>query len=262
VISVERESRTLQNARKRLFLSRAEQIALWSVYQIFQDALRGTSLFNFDAACIQGIPLNSSRLPEIPHLHLLPAAIELLELEQQVAPAQQQAFQRSLADTLRTIASRYDYILLDCPPHLFRVTHAALIASLYTVIPYNPDFLSLSGLKILCKLLGSMDEKMQGVRPGFARNQIAAMILNRFEKRGKIWGQARTELEIQVKNLKNSGQVHPECILLDPPLRQSIHIAEASSEHKPVIIHAPQSLGAEDFSELTSNFIHHFENTL
>ncbi len=88
------------------------------------------------------------------------------------------------------------------------------------------------------------------------------MVLNRFEKRGLIWGQARTELEVQLAQLKVAGQVHQKCVLLEPPIRNNVHVAESSSEHKPVVIHAPDSIGGEDFSLLTQNFINHFEKNL
>ncbi|MDR2891799.1 MAG: ParA family protein [Deltaproteobacteria bacterium] len=54
-----------------------------------------------------------------------------------------------LKQALMLIESEYDYIVLDCPPHLSILLVNAIIASDLLVIPIQTDFLALHGLKLL-----------------------------------------------------------------------------------------------------------------
>lgn len=54
-----------------------------------------------------------------------------------------------LQEGLAVIAEEYDYIILDCPPHMGILLVNALVASDLLVIPIQTDFLALNGLRLL-----------------------------------------------------------------------------------------------------------------
>ncbi|GEB80430.1 MAG TPA: ParA family protein [Desulfovibrio sp.] len=54
-----------------------------------------------------------------------------------------------LQDAVSLVRDRYDYILLDCPPHVGILLVNALVAADLLVIPIQTDFLALHGLKLL-----------------------------------------------------------------------------------------------------------------
>jgi chromosome partitioning protein len=54
-----------------------------------------------------------------------------------------------LKQSLAMVRPEYDYIVLDCPPHLSILLVNALIASDLLIIPIQTDFLALHGLKLL-----------------------------------------------------------------------------------------------------------------
>ena len=54
-----------------------------------------------------------------------------------------------LKRALALVQPEYDYIVLDCPPHLSILLVNALIASDLLIIPIQTDFLALHGLKLL-----------------------------------------------------------------------------------------------------------------
>jgi chromosome partitioning protein len=52
--------------------------------------------------------------------------------------------------------SKYDYILIDCPPNFNMATQIAMIASNYVLIPARPDYLSSIGLNHLERTLTAL----------------------------------------------------------------------------------------------------------
>jgi len=233
-----------------------------TTYQIFQDALQGTSLFKIKEAIMPGVPRTEEGTEIIPLLHLLPGAVDLLDIEFAVGHNAVERFRPVLRAALAPLARHYDYILLDCPPNLYHVAQTAVLAAHHIVVPYNPDYLSLSGFRIMCRHLKKLDDTFQALRPRLARNQVCAITVNRYQKVGIAYSTAIAELKSQVDVLKAAGLVHESCKVLEPPVRQDVHIAESTNWHRPVIIHSPDCNGSEDYTALTDAFINHFENTL
>src|ERR1700745_3867757 len=54
-----------------------------STFQIFDDALQGKTRFNFDEALVEGV-MTWTGFTDLPRLHLLPAAVELLRIEDRI----------------------------------------------------------------------------------------------------------------------------------------------------------------------------------
>jgi chromosome partitioning protein len=78
-----------------------------------------------------------------------------------------------LANFLTSLRSRYDLILLDCPPTQSMLTDAAYQSSDYVLIPVKPEFLSTIGLPLLAKSLD--DFKIQHRQ---SRIEIAGILFN------------------------------------------------------------------------------------
>lgn len=78
---------------------------------------------------------------------LVPASIRLSELE--VDLNERPGKGALLKQTLAFVQREYDFILLDCPPHVGILLVNALVASDLMIIPIQTDFLALHGLKLL-----------------------------------------------------------------------------------------------------------------
>ncbi len=63
-----------------------------------------------------------------------------------------------LAKALGMVMSRYDFILLDCPPHVGILLVNALVASNLLIIPIQTDFLALHGLKLLFDTIRTLNK--------------------------------------------------------------------------------------------------------
>jgi chromosome partitioning protein len=76
------------------------------------------------------------RTTRFPNIDLLPSSPALARYDLSDQRAWDQSdLHFSLADGLRELRSRYDYIVFDCPPRLSLVSFAALCASQYVIIP-------------------------------------------------------------------------------------------------------------------------------
>lgn len=233
-----------------------------TTYQLYRDALNGSAAFKIKDAILRGVPHTKFGTELIPNLHLLPAAIDLLDIEFSVGSSAVKRFRTSLRDALLLVKDDYDYIFLDCPPNTYHVAQTALVAAQHIVVPYNPDYLSLSGLRILCQHLERLDAEMRVQRQRLQRNQVCAITINRYQKARGTFDQTIAELRGQVDLLKQRGLVHPDCVILEPFVRLDIKVAESTSEHIPVLLHAEESIGSQDYIELASSFVNHFETTL
>lgn len=228
-----------------------------STYQIFQDHIVGSQSFDFESAIIPGVPRRE--MPLIPKLDLLPAAIELLTIEDRIYQNKYARFFEFLYKTLKPYYREYDYIFFDCPPNTYAVTKNALFASDYCIVPYIPDFLSLSGFQILAEQIELFNDRISGFKTSRRRASIGALLVSHYRKVGNVFDQAINELEIILSHLKSQNRAHAKAAILTPYIRYSTAIAESTNEHLPVILHNPNSIGAEDYHNVAQAFDAHFQ---
>ena len=123
---------------------------------------------------------------------------------------------------LEPLNETYQYIIIDCPPSLSMLTRAAIYAADYVLCPTVPEYLSVAGVRQLVTLIAQL-------RKGLARPvKLLGIQPNKYDRRTN---EHRANLKDMVKAYgaygHNGGRVWP-------PLRQSIAIAEASAEGKPI----------------------------
>ncbi len=230
------------------------------VYQIFRDRLIGSSVFDFSKAVVRGVPRREYTL--IANLDLLPSAVEMAMMEDQIHQIKSVSAFTILYQALKSHWGAYDYVFLDCPPNLYTVSKNAIFAAEYCVVPYIPDYLSLSGFRVLADMIDVFYNRLSGQMTVRRRPQIAAFIINHFARQRKVFETGINEFEIMVNRLKENGKIHARAQCLRPYIRFNVHVAESTNEHLPVILHKEDSIGSMDYADLTQNFIHHFEVTL
>ncbi|QIF03277.1 ParA family protein [Roseimicrobium sp. ORNL1] len=230
-----------------------------STYQLFRDAIMNSKKeFDFEKAVLKGMP--RAAVPLIKDLDLLPAAVELIKVEEQLQQNKHAKFYEIVAKALKPQYERYDYILFDCPPNTYSVTKNALFAADYCVIPYLPDFLSLSGFQIFAKLVDDISELYSWQKSSRHKTSIAAVLVSHYRSGLKDHDKSLADLRIMLSLLKSQGLVHAKADLLEPPIRLSKDVAESTNQHQPVILTAPNSIGAADYHDLAKAFDDHFSN--
>lgn len=85
--------------------------------------------------------------PEELSFDFCPACVSLSDLEIDLKGRKGKG--AILASALEPVREQYDFILLDCPPHLGLLLVNALVASDLLIVPIQTDFLALHGFKLL-----------------------------------------------------------------------------------------------------------------
>lgn len=92
------------------------------------------------------------------NVDLIPATIKLSELENDFRDRKSKG--NVLARALSQLKKYYDYIIVDCPPHLGILLINALVACDLLIIPIQTDFMGLHGLKLLFDTLRTLNKAL------------------------------------------------------------------------------------------------------
>ncbi len=156
---------------------------------------------------------------------VLPSNSDLTAAE--VALLQQENREYRLRDALETIAQRYAWIIIDCPPSLNMLTLNALTAANSVLIPMQCEYYALEGL---ASLLDTIEQVKSSVNPGL---EIEGLLRTMHDSRNNLSGAVSEQL------IENFGeQVYRTLI------PRNVRVAEAPSFGQPVLRYAPASTGA------------------
>jgi len=143
-----------------------------------------------------------------------------------------------LKNLIDKVNSRYDYILIDCPPSLGLLTINGLVASTGLIIPLEAEFYALRGLT---KLLGVIDRVKVKLNPGL---KIHGLLLTKFDARTVL---NRSVLEAIESKFKKE--------LFKTKIRKNISLAEAPARGIDIFSYQCDSHGAEDYKNLIKEFL-------
>lgn len=127
--------------------------------RVYQDNDSGPSLYDIFVAGANLWPQiwKSLIIPDaLDGMDLAPGSIRLSELENDLRDRKSKG--EILKKSLECIQNDYDFIILDCPPHLGILLVNALIAADLLIIPIQTDFLALHGLKLLFDTLRTLNK--------------------------------------------------------------------------------------------------------
>lgn len=139
---------------------------------------------------------------------------------------------------LKEHESKYDYIILDCPPSLGIMNQNAILFSDEAFIPVATDFLSYDALKKIIEAINDINSFYDH----FCK--VSKIIPTMFDKRNK--------LSKEILNKMNSDHYG----LVAEPIRTCSKVRESPKEGKSIFKHAPKSRGAEDYSTLVRHVIY------
>jgi len=164
-------------------------------------------------------------------LWLGPASPELADAELELVP--QLSRELRLRRALGPVRSRFDYVLVDCPPSLGLLTVNGLAAAQTVLVPMQAEYYALEGLTQLLRTLQLVRENLQ---PTLA---LGAIVLTMVDPRSKL----AAEVEIEVR--RHFGETVCETVI-----PRSVRLSEAPSFGQPITLFDPISRGAASYRAL------------
>lgn len=189
------------------------------------------------AALYDGRPLEALIRPTSVHgLDVITGSMALASADLQLSNVSGR--ERRLADMLKSVRGRYDWIILDAPPSLSLLSVNALTAANGIIVPLVPEYLALEGLVNMIEAV----ERIRG--PVQASAQLLGILLARVDYRTR----AAAEIVEMVRRRFREQVFRTE-------IRVNVALSEAPSFGKSVLEYAPRSSGAEAYRALAQEVI-------
>jgi chromosome partitioning protein len=190
-------------------------------------------------ALVVGENIEKLILPtELPLLWVLPADKNLVGAEIELVDKEGREY--ILKSLLTKLKSKYDYIIIDCPPSLGLLTLNGLTAADSLLVPIQCEYFALEGVTELFDTLARLRRELN------PKLLIEGLLLTMYDE--------RTNLSAAVaKDLRDfyGKQV------LQTVIPRNVRLAEAPSYGKPIILYDIRSRGAESYIQLAKEILSH-----
>jgi len=165
------------------------------------------------------------------NLFLLPSSLDLsaAEIELNAEPGREYI----LKDILNSIADKFDYILIDCPPSLGLLTINALTAADQVIIPLQAEYLPLKGLAKLNDVIEKIKNRLN------PKLDIGCVFLTQYDPR-----------RILNRDIAETVKAFFGEKLFETRISSNIALAEAPSQGKDIFLYNKTCKGAIDYKEL------------
>ncbi len=181
------------------------------------------------------IELSSITWQIAPNLDLAPARANLAAIEPQMG--ERTDVDGLIRDSIRPAAARYDYCVIDCPPHFGLLMRNGLLAGDEIIIPVDTGYFSLHGLTQQLATVQQVAER-SGNKP------IVRILPNQYDVRTKLAREILAELRGRFANA-----------VYDTVVNFNTKLKEGASFGQPITEFAPSSMGARDFESLAREII-------
>jgi len=191
------------------------------IYQALLGGLDASSaILSTELECLKVIPSSEE---------LAGAEVELVEME---------AREDKLKKALEKIISRFEFIIIDCPPSLSLLTINALSAAHSVLVPLQCEYYALEGLGRLLKTISLVQDRLN------PRLKLEGIILTMFDRRNNLSWQVAEEI-----------QKHFPELAYKTLIPRNVRLSEAPSFGKPIILYDINSTGAQSYLELAREFL-------
>jgi chromosome partitioning protein len=164
-------------------------------------------------------------------LTLIPSSIALAGAEVELTPLEQR--ERRLSVLVEPLRSRYDYILIDCPPSLGLLTINALTAADSTLIPIQCEYFALEGLGQLLATIRLITDHLN------PRLEVKGAVLTMYDSRTRLSSEVGDEVRRHLGDR-----------VYDTIIPRTVRLSEAPSHGLPIHLFAPGSRGAASYRDL------------
>ncbi len=173
---------------------------------------------------------------KVPNLAIAPSSIALAKIESKLLGELDSQFR--LQDALRSVADKFDFIVLDTPPTLGIITVNALVASSHVLIPIQSSYFALEGTD---DLLETIDKVKQRANPQL---QILGAVITLHDKRTLL----SRDIVDQIHKVFGDK-------LFETMITKSVRLEESPAYKESIFTFAPRSTGAYEYYKLSEEVL-------
>lgn len=166
-----------------------------------------------------------------PGLSILPANVNLSGIEVDMLERSEREY--VLREALKQVVSRFDIVLIDCPPNLGILTLNALCASSHVLITLQTEYYALEGLTQLMKVIGLVQKSLN------PELQLDGVVLTMYDQRTSLANQVVEDV-----------RAHFGDKVYNAVIPRNVKLSEAPSFGKFIGDYAPDSAGARAYESL------------
>ncbi len=171
-------------------------------------------------------------------LMLLPSVPELVGAEIELVEEQDRAIRLRVA--LEVERSRYDYVLIDCPPSVGLLTLNALVAADSALVPIQTEYLALEGLS---RFVDTVERIRAGLNPDL---ELEGILLTMVDPRNNLTRQVVADVRAYFGDN-----------VFETEIPRNVRLAEAPSFGQPIILYDLRSPGAQAYLKLMREVVRH-----
>lgn len=178
---------------------------------------------------VDELPLNQAILQTpFKNVDLVPATITLANAEIEIAAVIGR--ESLLKESIHNHKLDYDFILIDLPPNLGLLTINGLVAAKEIIIPIDVSIFAMSGVSQLLKVIKTVKKKLN------PEIEILGALLTKVDGRTNLSKEIHADLQEYFGEKMFKSVIH-----------QSVRIAEAQKDQKPITYFDPRCRGAEEY---------------
>ncbi len=186
----------------------------------------------------ESLPADVIRPTFIHNLSIVAADENLVGAEIELVGEERREYR--LRDVLREgdATSRYDYVLIDCPPSLTLLTLNGLVAADAVLVPLQCEFFALEGIS---QTMSTIELVRRRLNPAL---RLQGIVLTMFDRRNNLSDMVAADAR---------GFFGDR--VYETVIPRNIRVAEAPSHGKPVILYDLRSPGAQAYVKLAGELL-------
>ena len=170
------------------------------------------------------------------NVDIIASNIDLVAIEIELVDIEDREYM--LKKSLKSIKSKYDYIIIDCAPSLGLLTINALTASDSIIIPIQCEYFALEGLGKLLNTIKSIQKIHNSLL------EIEGLLLTMYDSRLRLSNQV-------VEEVKN----HFNNMVFKTIIQRNVSLGEAPGFGESIINYDVNSKGASNYLSLAKEFL-------
>ena len=173
---------------------------------------------------------------KIPLLDIVSSSINLSGIEFELGEDKDR--NKKLYNKISNIKSKYDFIIIDCPPSLGILTINSLVASSSVLVPLQCEFYALEGLAQLLKTLEAVKNNLNPYL------KLEGVVLTMYDSRNRL-----------SEDVINDAREHLGNKVFKTVIPRNVRLSEAPSHGLPAILYDSKCAGSEAYISLAKEFI-------